>query len=314
MLNAIATICMTGKTEKRQFAAAGSILKNVKYIKGSKEDAHRGKRHMAKIFVVDDEESIRFSFSRMLTDAGYEVIAAGHSTDAKAILAANEFNVAVIDRLLMGRETGLELIKYIKEMQPSCETILVSAYPTRKSAAEALQYETFAYLNKPVKKEELCRVVKEAVRKGKARKDLKNRESIFRSLFNISPNPTAVCDLSGRVKFINPAFAALFGYEEKEVSGEPLPNIPYWDKDESESEFADLLAGKTVSERETKRLTKNGEAIHVIISKSVHLNSRKSPNEILIIMRDKTDVMKIQEQLCLSLIGRRESRSRERCF
>jgi DNA-binding NtrC family response regulator len=163
-LNAIATTCMTGKTEKRQFATASSILKNAKYIKSSKEDAYRGKRDMAKVFVVDDEESIRFSFNRMLTDAGHEVIVAGHSVDAKAILAVNEFDVAVIDRILTGGETGLELIKCIKKMQPSCETILISAYPTRKSAAEALQYETFAYLNKPVKKEELCRVVKEAVR------------------------------------------------------------------------------------------------------------------------------------------------------
>ena len=128
---------------------------------------------MAKIFVVDDEESIRFSFSRILTDAGHEVIVTGHSTDAKAILAANEFDVAVIDRLLMGGETGLEVIKYIREMQPSCEAILVSGYPTRKSAAEALQYETFAYLNKPVKKEELCQVVKEAVRKRRERSNLK---------------------------------------------------------------------------------------------------------------------------------------------
>ena len=129
---------------------------------------------MAKVFVVDDEESIRFSFNRMLTGAGHEVIAAGHSTDAKAILAVNEFDVAVIDRILMGGETGLELIEYIKKMQPSCETILISGYPTLKSAAEALQYETFAYLSKPVKKEELCRVVKEAVRK---RRERSNRES-----------------------------------------------------------------------------------------------------------------------------------------
>ena len=129
---------------------------------------------MAKIFVVDDEESIRFSFNRILTNAGHEVIAAGHSTDAKAILAVNEFDVAVIDRILMGGETGLELIKYIKEVQPSCETILISGYPTRKSAAEALQYETFAYLNKPVKKEELCRVVEEAVLK---RRERSNRET-----------------------------------------------------------------------------------------------------------------------------------------
>ena len=135
---------------------------------------------MAKIFVVDDEESIRFSFSRILTDAGHEVIAAGHSIDAKAILAANEFDVAVIDRLLMGGETGLEVIKYIKEMQPSCEAILVSGYPTRKSAAEALQYETFAYLNKPVKKEELCRVVKEAMLKRRKRS---NRESHSRQRY-----------------------------------------------------------------------------------------------------------------------------------
>lgn len=114
---------------------------------------------MPKILVVYDEESIRFSFKRALTDAGYEVIVAGHSIEARAVLSANEFDVAVIDRILPDGQNGLDLVKHIKKAQPFCETILVSAYPSFKSANETLKYETFACLNKQVKREERCRVV-----------------------------------------------------------------------------------------------------------------------------------------------------------
>ena len=55
---------------------------------------------MAKVLVVDDEESIRFSYNKFLTEAGHDVVVASHLLDAKAILKKNEFDVAVIDRLL----------------------------------------------------------------------------------------------------------------------------------------------------------------------------------------------------------------------
>lgn len=251
---------------------------------------------MASVLVVDDEESIRFSFERTLTRAGNQVIVAEHSNVAKAILAANEFDVAVIDRILAGGETGLELIKFIKEMQPSCETILVSGYPTFRSAAETLKLETFAYLNKPVKREELCRAVKDAALKRRAKMESVHYEEIFRSLFDASPDGIVVCDLSDNVRFINPSFTRIFGYEKEEVIGNPLPNIPDRDREKEMSELDDLLKGKSVPERETQRPTKDGRSIDVAVSRSVFMDNTGKPSDILIVLRDITGKKKIEKQ------------------
>ncbi|MBW1741611.1 MAG: hypothetical protein JRJ42_10850 [Deltaproteobacteria bacterium] len=47
---------------------------------------------MYKAFVVNDGKSTRFSFRKFLTDAKFDVIAASHPIDARAIMAANEFD------------------------------------------------------------------------------------------------------------------------------------------------------------------------------------------------------------------------------
>ncbi len=116
---------------------------------------------MAKVLIVDDEESIRFSFSSILKDEGYEVISAEHPIDVHSIMNSNKFDVAVIDRLLVA-ESGISIVEFINKEQPCCTNILMSAYPNFKSAAEGLKHNLFAYLQKPVNKNELCSIVGKA--------------------------------------------------------------------------------------------------------------------------------------------------------
>ena len=78
---------------------------------------------MTKVLIVDDEENIRFSFSTILTEAGYDVITAGHIIDAKAILSANQFEVAIVDRLLVS-DNGMKIIEYINKIQPFCTSAI----------------------------------------------------------------------------------------------------------------------------------------------------------------------------------------------
>ena len=130
---------------------------------------------MTKIFIVDDEENIRFSFSTILTEAGYDVITAGHIIDAKAIISANQFDVAIVDRLLVS-DNGMEIIEYINEIQPFCTSILISAFPNFKSASEGYKHRLFAYLQKPVKKNELLSIVKAAAQNSKEKLKFNNFE------------------------------------------------------------------------------------------------------------------------------------------
>ncbi len=251
---------------------------------------------MSRILIVDDEENIRFSYKNILTAAGYEVDVAAHLIDARAILKANEFDVAIIDRILADGQNGIDIVKYIREVQPFCEPVMMSGYPTFGSAAETLQFEGFAYLTKPVKQKELCEVVAKAVSKNKAKKDSGHSKNVFQSIFHSSPNAIAVCDLSGCTRFVNPSFIRIFGYDKEEITGKYIDYVPAWDQAKTESEIADLCMGKFVLERETQRLTKNGQLIDVTINQSVCRDSQGKATDILFIIRDVTDKRDIEKQ------------------
>jgi DNA-binding NtrC family response regulator len=128
-------------------------------------EARMEKKEMTKVLVVDDEEAIRFVFGRFLADAGYEVLLAEHENDAREILSGNEFDVAVVDRVLSDGQSGMDLIKAIKESQPSCEIIMISGFPKFHDTPETPGDIPYAYLTKPVRKDDIVRAVGEAVEK-----------------------------------------------------------------------------------------------------------------------------------------------------
>ncbi len=114
---------------------------------------------------------------------------------------------------------------------------------------------------------------------------LKRYESLFHSLVDSSPDTIVIYDLSGGATFVNPAFTRIFGYQKEEVLGKPIPYIPESNTEITEAEIDDLLIGKPVSERQTKRLTKDGRIIDVTISASLCWNSRGEPTDLLVILQ-----------------------------
>jgi len=130
---------------------------------------------MIKVLIVDDEESIRFSFGSILTDAGYDVVKAADPIDAKVILSANHIDVAFVDRFL-GTYNGLDLVEYISEVQPFCTTILISAFTSPESSFEGQGLEIFAYLQKPLKKDTICKIVVSAAQNSREKQKLPNHK------------------------------------------------------------------------------------------------------------------------------------------
>ncbi len=237
------------------------------------------------VLVLDDEESIRYSLRRFLNEAGFEVETASDPEQAKALVSEREFEAAVVDRILRDGQDGLAFIRYLKQRQPACESIVISAFPSFDSAAESLRYGTFAYVTKPFRKNEICRIVHEAVEHGVLKKDRKNCEDLFRSLFDISPSPTFICDVFGNTTFINRAFTSTFGYTEADVLGRRVPFIPQWDVDDSEMDMAELLAGIPVSERKTQRIAKDGTIMDVLIHTSMCQYGQRRPKDIILILK-----------------------------
>lgn len=108
----------------------------------------------ANILVVDDEASIRFFLEEMLTADGYQVVTADSAETALQRVAAQPFDLVLIDLNLPGL-SGMDLITLLHRRWPEVVLIVLTAHASLETAVEALRLGAHDYLFKPSKTLEL---------------------------------------------------------------------------------------------------------------------------------------------------------------
>ncbi len=121
------------------------------------------------ILIVDDEPIVRESIRDWLKDAGYEVVTAESGEEALELIAKQDFSVMVVDIRLTGI-TGIKVLKEVKAMRPEIKSIVITAYPTADSAAEATKLGAVDYLIKPIAPDDLERLIRETLSKVESQK------------------------------------------------------------------------------------------------------------------------------------------------
>jgi len=116
---------------------------------------------MAKVLLIDDEYSIRFTIAEMLRADGYDVITAQNAEEAWQLLQKNEFDIVVSDVLLPGTN-GLDLVKRIRASYPLTQIVMISGEPDLTLSTQALKIGVFDYLLKPVSGRVIRKVIAKA--------------------------------------------------------------------------------------------------------------------------------------------------------
>jgi len=100
------------------------------------------------VLLVDDARVVLRVVERALSSVGFSLSVAENAERAQRLLEEQEFACALIDRNLVGSD-GLDLIKQIRERQPRCACVVMTAYPSVGSAVEALRMGVVDYIQKP---------------------------------------------------------------------------------------------------------------------------------------------------------------------
>ena len=82
----------------------------------------------AKILVIDDEKSIRFTFETFLTDEGHSVVSAASYREALTRLSETFFDVVFAD-IILEAESGIEILREIRHRQPNCPVVMITGDP-----------------------------------------------------------------------------------------------------------------------------------------------------------------------------------------
>ncbi len=112
----------------------------------------------ATILVVDDEENAREGLSKILSKEGYSVDMAANGKEAIETLRRQSFDLVITD-MRMPLMDGFEVLREIKKMNENIGVIMITAYGEVESYLEAINMGAFEYINKPVRVNELKRVI-----------------------------------------------------------------------------------------------------------------------------------------------------------
>lgn len=101
------------------------------------------------ILIVDDEEVVRRSYSRVLSGAHCHTESAVNGDEALRALARAPFDVVLLDLRMPGQD-GITVLKAIKQRWPESEVVVITGYPSVETAKEAVRLGACDYLAKPV--------------------------------------------------------------------------------------------------------------------------------------------------------------------
>jgi len=111
-------------------------------------------RRNHKILVADDEESIRFTFHALLSEAGYQVETAHSLSNCITKMQAEFFDLLFLD-VMFGAENGIEAIERLKILQPECKIVMITGSPELDGLLKAKCRGALDYLAKPIRKASL---------------------------------------------------------------------------------------------------------------------------------------------------------------
>jgi len=124
--------------------------------------AGRMAKHMKPIWIVDDDESIRWVLEKALARENLSTRSFSNVRDVVAALDSGTPQVLVSDIRMPG-ESGLELLQIVKERFPGLPVIVMTAFSDLDSAVSAFQGGAFEYLAKPFDLDKAVELIRRAL-------------------------------------------------------------------------------------------------------------------------------------------------------
>ena len=118
---------------------------------------------MARLLLVDDEESVLRTVGMLFRSEGHEVVPIREGQKAIDMIKSEEqFDLLLAD-IRMEPVDGMQVIKMAHELRPAMPIVVISAYCSEKTVRQAISLGCCAYVKKPFKTEEVLEAARKAL-------------------------------------------------------------------------------------------------------------------------------------------------------
>lgn len=123
-----------------------------------------------KILIAENNDLSRKNLVDLLSGKGYEIKAVSDGQEAMEVFPYDKYDLVMTD-LKMPRTNGMQLLQFIKEINPDNIVIIMTGYAEVKSAVKAMKIGAFDYITKPLKKNLVGLVVERALAHAKLKEE-----------------------------------------------------------------------------------------------------------------------------------------------
>src|SRR5512134_3165595 len=251
---------------------------------------------MARILVIDDEESILYTFEVFLSAEGHEILTARDYEEALERISGADVDLVFSD-ILLGGHTGIDVLGALKERGVTAPVVMMTGYPSLQTASEALRLGAFDYLTKPVVQDALIRVANVALQYKRALDEREEYRARLDAIFGSVEDAIVAVDSDLTVLEANDAAAGMLGVSRDAIGGK---------LDEMDLPCRERVLGTLRETLESMRSVRAGRLEHrragrptVVMTLSAYpLRGRKGESHgAVVVARDETRLAALEEEL-----------------
>lgn len=257
-----------------------------------------------RILIVDDEESIRFTFKSFLSGEEHEVLTAKDYTSAIEVISSADLDLILAD-VILGGHTGIDILHEVKNRGMQCPVIIITGEPNIETATDAVRLGAFDYMPKPVRKETLLRITAHALRHKSLLDDKKNLETEnkryrlnLEAIFKSLQDAIVTVDDDMRVINANSATKRICGLLPSEIIEKQFTEVSSQCRKSCRNVLKETLKTKsTVEERriECKHQDRPGQV--VLLTSSPLIDQYDNFVGAVLVIRDITKLTDLEREL-----------------
>jgi len=251
----------------------------------------------AKILVVDDEESIRFTFNVFLSEDGYEVSTADSYDEAMALIEKVEYDLIFAD-IIMESKTGIDLLNAARRLRPTTPVVMITGVPSIETATESLRIGALDYIIKPIFQDTLLRVTAMALKHRAISEEKESCRLNFEAIFRSVKDGIITVDNTMAITEINDAAVRICGVKRTEVIEKAISNLIGHCSGRCVEAIQEAISNKAILEDrfiECHSAANQGQVIS--LSGSPLLGPGNELNGAVLVLRDETRLHELERNL-----------------
>jgi len=247
-----------------------------------------------KILYVEDSELDQMAFKRFVENNAvpYDYVIAGSISEARSILACNQFDIVISDHSV-GDGTAFDTLDAVKDTP----VIVVTGAGDEETAIKLWKAGAYDYLIKDIEQNYLKAIpitVENAIR----HKIMEDKLQLLSGAIMSTNDSVYITDLQSKIIFVNKAFCKTYRYKKEEIVGKDS-NILWIGKDQSKttrSVFQTRSVGSTW-EVGFYHKRKDDSIFPVSLSRSTIKDSKGNEVAIVGVARDISERILIEDEL-----------------